>query len=203
MRPAEWRALIAAYLDGRLSASAFQRRFQDAWRAAEQSGAPQPIVIENLCAAVDAYAAIDPGPDGDEADLRAAAEDALEDLDAAAAPERTFDRLRARDDMRRFQFRMQGCLGMGCLIALVWLALAALQVFAVSDQIQSALGWSAAPATFVGLVLAFVPLLGNVLAFFGAVDVWGWNAWIAGLVFFAAPAATLVSGWLRWRAYRA
>ncbi|MBI1251742.1 MAG: hypothetical protein GC189_09750 [Alphaproteobacteria bacterium] len=197
MRVEDWRALIAAYLDGRLSGAAFQRRFLEAWSADRETDAPAPRAISHLFLVVEGY------DGGDDATLRAAAEDALSDLESSeGAPERLYDRFRTREDLRRFTFRMQGCLGLGCLIALAWLALVALQVFAVSDQIQSVLDWSAAPATFVGLFLAFVPVVGNVLAFFGAKDVWDWNPWIAGLVFFAAPAATMISGWMRWRAFR-
>jgi hypothetical protein len=153
---------------------------------------------------VEAYdAAAQPGDPlkSDESELRAACSQALFSLDQTGAPSRTFDRARAREDMRRFQIQVSGCAGLGCVIALVWVGLCLIQVSAVSAQVQSFMGWSAAPATFAGLFLAFVPVVGNALAFFGATDQWGWNIWLAALVFFAAPAATLFSGWTRWRRY--
>jgi hypothetical protein len=52
----------------------------------------------------------------------------------------------------------------------------------------------------LGFFLAFVPIVGNVLAFLG------WTerdlpALVGAVIFFAAPAATLLSGWWRWRRF--
>jgi hypothetical protein len=198
---AEWRALIEAYLDGRLSAEAFARRFADAWTA----GGAIPRGVADLQVAVEAFEAamLDAEEEGvaDEDDLRQAASRALamlsEDAPSAAAT-RTFDRERAREDMRRFSVQMSGCAGLGCLIAAAWLGLCLLQVYFVSEFIQASTEWGAWPSAVVGFVLAFVPLIGNVLAFAGATHE-GWPAWAAALVFFAAPAATFISGWSRWR----
>ncbi|MBS0386640.1 MAG: hypothetical protein JSS00_14965 [Proteobacteria bacterium] len=62
MSPADWRALIEAYLDGRLSAEAFMRRFVQAW---QDSDHPAPRAIADLQVVVEAF----------EADVRAAMED--------------------------------------------------------------------------------------------------------------------------------
>ncbi|MGE0045451.1 MAG: colicin immunity domain-containing protein [Hyphomonadaceae bacterium] len=206
MSPAEWRALIEAFMDGRLSAEAFVRRFLEARTAALRAGARLPGAIETLHHIVDEYvsgqqAANEYEPD--ETQLRQGARIALAELrEDGAAPTRTYDRARAREDMRRFQIRVNQLAGVGCLIALAWLALCALQWFAVADQIRSYLGWSTAPAAVIGFVLAFIPIVGNVIAFFGAKDVWEWPVWAAAVVFFAAPAATFLSGWHRWRTWR-
>ena len=203
MTSPEWRALIEAYLDGRLSADAFVRRFLEAWRSSLERVQTVPASIESLHYVVEAYdAGAQPGDPlkSDEGELRAACAQTLSGLDQAA-PSRTFDRARARDDMRRLQVQVSGCAGIGCVIAFVWIGLCLVQVTAVSAQVQNFMGWSAAPSTLVGLVLAFVPVIGNALAFFGAKDQWGWDLWLAALVFFAAPAATLFSGWSRWRRY--
>ncbi len=200
MSPADWRALIEALLDGRLSAEAFERRFMEAWRARR---GPLHPAIETLYHAVAAFTAAQAGRteyDADETDLRQAARAALNELrEDAGAPTRTYDRARAREEMRRFEIRMNRVVSVGCLIIFVWLALVALQWFAVADQIRSVLGWSTAPAAMLGFFVAFVPILGNAVAFFGATDVWHWPWWVAALVFFAAPAATFLSGWRRWR----
>jgi hypothetical protein len=204
MTSSEWRALIEAYLDGRLSADAFTRRFLEASRTAQERIQSIPSAIEGLRYVVEAYdAGAAPGDPlkSDETELRRACEAALMGLSQGGGAPRTFDRARAREDMRRFTIQMTGCAGMGCAIAFLWLALCLLQIFAVSDQIQAVLDWPAAPATFAGIVLAFIPIIGNALAFFGAKDQWGWDIWLAALVFFAAPAATLFSGWSRWRRY--
>lgn len=200
MTPADWRALIEAYLDGRLSAEAFMRRFVEAWQAA-RGGVPQAIA--GLQPHVEAFEAQvnearEEGAVNDD-ELRQAAERALYNLheDISVAPH-TFDRTRAREEIRRFRVQMTGCAGIGCAIALIWVALCVLQIYFVSEWIQQAFDWGAWPSAVVGFILAFVPVLGNVLAFLGATQE-GWPAWIAAIVFFAAPAATLFSGWTRWR----
>ncbi len=202
MTPADWRALIEAYLDGRLSAEAFMRRFVDGWR---NSGGAVPGAIASMQPTVEAFEAdvLAAGEEGAISDdeLRQAAQSAIANLseEPAVAPH-TFDRTRAREDMRRFQIQMNGCAGLGCLIAFAWVALCLLQIYFVSEWIQEALGWGAWPSAVIGFFLAFVPVVGNVLAFLGATQE-GWPAWIAALVFFAAPAVTFISGWSRYRQF--
>lgn len=200
MTPAEWRALLEAYLDGRLSAEAFVRRFADAWSNTA------PRAIAELQVAVEAFEAamLDAGEEGatNDDDLRQAVARALGNLrEEGAAPSaaHTFDRVRAREDIARFQINASRLVGIGCLIAFVWVALCLLQITFVSDWIQHSFGWSAWPSAFVGFFLAFVPIVGNLLAFLGATEVWDWPTWAAALVFFAAPAITILSGWSRWR----
>ena len=199
MTPADWRALIEAYLDGRLSAEAFMRRFVDAWRAAR--GAVPPA-IARLQPVVEAFEGQvnDAGEEGvNDDELRQAAQRTLAGLsDEPAVAPHTFDRTRAREDMRRFQLQMSGCAGAGCVIAVAWVALCVLQIYFVSEWIQQAFEWGAWPSAVIGFFLAFVPIVGNVLAFLGATQE-GWSAWLAAIVFFAAPAATMISGWTRWR----
>ena len=199
----DWRALIESYLDGRLSPEAFMRRYMDAWRAARASGAAIPRAIAGLQVAVEAFEAAvadvrEEGATNDD-DLRQAAQRALSELsDATPASARTFDRERAREDMRRFSVQVSGCAGAGCVIALIWLALCVLQIYFVSEFIQASTDWGAWPSAVAGFVLAFVPIIGNVLAFAGAAQN-GWPNWLAAIVFFAAPAATFLSAWSRWR----
>jgi hypothetical protein len=198
---AEWRALIEAYLDGRISAEAFARRFNEAWIAQINARVPFPAAIQTLFSAVEQYS--ESGPvEGDDDDMRQAAQRALAELayqqEPTIAPQ-TFDRTRAREEMRRMQIQVRGCAGIGCLIALVWVALCILQITFVSDWIQHSFGWSAWPSAVVGFFLAFVPIVGNLLAFLAATELRDWPTWLAAVVFFAAPAATLLSGWTRWR----
>ncbi|MBL8548318.1 MAG: hypothetical protein JNL81_17795 [Hyphomonadaceae bacterium] len=203
MSPSDWRALIEAYLDGRLSAEAFMRRFVDGWRA---GGAAAPRAIAAMQATVEAFEAevLEAGEEGEVSDdeLRQAAQRALANLsEEPTVTPHTFDRTRAREDMRRFQIQMRGCAGLGCLIALAWVGLCFLQVFVVIEWVQRSFDWPALPSTIVGAVLAFVPIVGNVLAFLGATEIWSWPAWLAALVFFAAPAVTIFSGWSRYRQF--
>src|SRR6185503_17366411 len=130
MTPAEWRALIEAYLDGRLSAEAFMRRFIEAWQTSRAS-IPQAIV--NLQPHVEAFEsqvneAQEEGAVNDD-ELRQAAERTLSNLreEPAVAPH-TFDRTRAREEVRRFEIRVQRLAGFGCLIAFIWIALCVLQI---------------------------------------------------------------------------
>jgi hypothetical protein len=197
----DWRALIEAYLDGRLSAEAVMRRFIEGWTA----GDPLPRAIEDLQVAVEAFEAQvnesrEEGVVNDD-DLRQAARRALSNLREEEEPSvspHTFDRTRAREEMRRFQVRMTGCAGAGCTFALVWVGLCILQIYFVSEWVQREFEWSAWPSAVAGFILAFVPIIGNVLAFLGATHA-GWPVWLAAVVFFAAPAATILSGWSRWR----
>lgn len=198
MSPADWRALIEAYLDGRLSAEAFARRYIEGVRNA--AGGPQAIA--DFYATVEAFDAeaqrADEGATNDD-DLRAGAARTLRALrEEPAVAAHTFDRTRAREEMRRFQVQMTGCAGIGCAIVALWVALCVLQIYYVSEWIQQTLEWGAWPSAVAGFILAFVPIVGNVLAFLGATQE-GWAPWAAALVFFAAPAATLLSGWTRWR----
>ncbi len=200
MTSAEWRALLEAYLDGRLSAEAFMRRFIEGWTA----GAPLPRAIADLQVAVEAFEARvkEAGEEGaiNDDELRQATQRAFARLREEPAPSaHTFDRTRAREEMRRFQTNAQRIMGLGCVIALAWVALCVLQITFVSDWIRETTGWPTWPAAFVGFFLAFVPFVGNVLAFLGATEVWHWPGWVAALVFFAAPALTMLSGWSRWR----
>jgi hypothetical protein len=202
---AEWRALIEAYLDGRLSAEAFMRRFMDGWRASRARSVAIPLPIEELQVAVEAFEA-DVGEAQEEGaanddDLRQASQRALAELGDYTPTAATFDRERTREDMRRFSVQLSGCAGVGCLIAAIWVGLCLLQVYYVSEFIQRSTDWGAWPSSVVGFVLAFVPLIGNILAYAGAVGE-GWPRLIAAVVFFAAPAAALISGWSRWRRFR-
>jgi hypothetical protein len=202
MNAADWRALIEAYLDSRLSAEAFVRRFAEGWRAARGAA---PAAIARLQPVAEAFEAQvnetrEEGAVNDD-ELRQAAQSALANLeDEATVAPHTFDRTRAREEMRRFQLQMSGCAGVGCVIAVAWVALCVLQIYFVSEWIQQAFEWGAWPSAVAGFFLAFVPIVGNVLAFLGATQE-GWPTWLAALVFFAAPAATMISGWTRWRRY--
>lgn len=200
MTAADWRALIEAYLDGRLSAEAFMRRFIEGWRI---SGGAVPRAVAAMQPHVEAFEAQvaearEEGATNDD-ELRQAAQRALANLreEPTVAPH-TFDRTRAREDMRRFQVHMSRIAGLGCLIAFAWIALCLLQIYYVSEWIQEAFDWGAWPSAVAGFILAFVPIIGNVLAFLGATQE-GWETWAAAIVFFAAPAVTLLSGWSRWR----
>jgi len=176
------------------------RRFVDAWRA---SGGVAPRAITALQPHVEAFEAEvaearEEGAASDD-ELRQAAQRALSNLrEEPTVSPHTFDRTRAREDMRRFQVRVSRLAGVGCLIALAWIALCVLQINFVIEWIHAELNLGVWLSAIVGFFLAFVPIVGNVLAFLGATEA-GWPTWAAAIVFFAAPAVTLLSGWSRWR----
>lgn len=205
MTAGDWRALIDAYLDGRLSAEAFARRFLDAWRVQRDAGRSNPRAIEDLFFAVEAFdpQVLKAGEEGivDDDELRQACQSARRNLnEETPVSPHTFDRTRARDDMRRFQVQMSGCAGAGCIIALIWVALCVLQINYVIDWVHNNWIDNVWLSAVVGFVLAFVPIVGNLLAFLGATAT-GWPMWLAAIVFFAAPAATILSGWSRYRRF--
>lgn len=200
MTPADWRALLEAYLDGRISAEAFMRRFVDGWR---NSGGAVPRAIAAMQPAVEAFEAEvtearEEGAINDD-ELRQAAQRALSNLsEEPPVQPHTFDRTRAREDMRRFEVRAGRLMGLGCLIALIWVALCVLQINFVIEWIHNELDLGVWLSAVLGFFIAFIPIIGNLLAFLGATAA-GWPTWLAALVFFAAPAVTLLSGWSRWR----
>lgn len=204
MTPAQWRELIDAYASGRISADAFKRRFVEAFQTAVAQRAPTPAPVQELAYTVEAYAG-DPTARGhdvaDDEDLQRAARRALSLLptEAGAGPgaptaptAEDIEAARARLRGAAFQF---GALGAaGCLVAALWLAIGVLQFFAVAAQIQHVLGWGPAPSTIVAIPAAFTPVVGSVVAFFGAKDVWHWQPWLAALAFLAVPLASLLGG---------
>jgi hypothetical protein len=155
---------------------------------------------------VEAYAG-DPMARGhdvaDDEDLQRAARKALSFLPADAATTAPAGGGYAipAEDIEAAQARMRGAaisigtVGFaGCAVALLWLAIGVLQFFAVAAQIQGVTDWGPAPSTLIAIPLAFIPIVGSVIAFFGAKDVWGWEPWLAALAFLAIPLASLLGG---------
>lgn len=204
MSAGAWRELIEAYVEGRLSADAFKRRFNEAFQAAVSTRAPTPAAVQDLAYTVEAYAG-DPTARGhdvaDDEDLQRAARKALSFLPADAAATAPSGYAIPAEDIEAAQARMRGAaisigtVGFaGCAVALLWLAIGVLQFFAVAAQIQGVTDWGPAPSTLIAIPLAFIPIVGSVIAFFGAKDVWGWEPWLAALAFLAIPLASLLGG---------
>lgn len=235
MGSSEWRALLTAFLEGRLSAATFAKRFSEAFDVVVKTRQPVPPRIQDLYFVVEAYAG-DPLGRGhdvtDDQDLRAAAAAALaalpepepvfadDDVTAGAwAPGADarqtgptgggptiygpdLRREEVRKEARRAAFTLGAFGAAGCLVILAWLAVGILQFFAASAQIESLLKIGPAPSAILGLFVAFTPVLGSIVAFFGAKDVWQWPAWAAAVVFLVAPTLTLLGGADRWRRWR-
>lgn len=210
MTPAQWAELIDSYVAGRLSADSFKRRFLEAFNAAVQTRARVPNSVQDLAYVVEAYAG-DPTARGhdvsDDEDLQRAATAALQALapEAAAANPAAGAEIRieqidpeaARAEVRRAAFTVGAIGAAGCTLVLLYVGVGVLQLFAVAEQIQRVTDFGPVLATIGGLLLAFVPVLGGAIAFFGAVDGWGWPPIVAGLVFFAFPIGLLLTGFLQ------
>jgi hypothetical protein len=104
-----------------------------------------------------------------------------------------------RQQARRMTFTFGAIGAAGCLLALLYVGIGVLQLFAVADQIQRVTDLGPVVATIGGLLLAFIPIVGGLIAYFGATDGWGWPNLVAGLVFFAFPLAIFTIGFLQRR----
>lgn len=77
-----------------------------------------------------------------------------------------------------------------------YFALGLLQLFATMAGLEEWLGVSSFFAFFIALLLAYIPFVGTVLGFFGAMNVWHWEWWQAGLLFFGGMGLVLAVGGL-------
>lgn len=210
MTPLEWRALVDAYVGGRLSADTFKRRYVEAFEAAIAARASVPRAVQELYFTVEAYGGDPMGRGHDVADDAAMAEAARRALgQLATEPALAQDPRIDEDDRaeayrtaearaRRAAFTVGAVGAAGCLVMVAWLAIVALQFFAASAQVQAVTAWGPGPSAVLGFIVAVIPILGSVTAFFGAKDVWDWHWGLAALVFFAFPAATYIGGWRQW-----
>jgi len=57
------------------------------------------------------------------------------------------------------------------------------QFFAIWDAIELYLDWGFLDF-FVAFSVTYIPLLGSILGYFGATEVWGWAPWQALALFF-------------------
>lgn len=80
----------------------------------------------------------------------------------------------------------------GMLGCIVWLGLGLLQLAAIMAQLQSFFGLPWFVAGPIGLILTYIPIVGSVVGFFGAKDVFGWEWWQAGLLFFGIGLFSIV-----------
>ena len=69
-----------------------------------------------------------------------------------------------------------------------------LQVAATIAGLTDWLGLHWIFAVPLALILGYLPLVGTIFGLIGAVSVWHWGWWQAGLLFFGAFAFTLVFG---------
>jgi hypothetical protein len=69
---------------------------------------------------------------------------------------------------------------------LIYLGVGLVQLFATMDGLEHWLGLPGFLAGIGAFILAYIPIVGTIFGFIGAVDVWGWEWWQAALLFFGA-----------------
>jgi hypothetical protein len=85
---------------------------------------------------------------------------------------------------------------MGALGAIIYFGLGLLQLAAIMAGLGDWLGLHWIIAGPLALFLAYLPLVGSILGLLGAVHVWDWAWWQAGLLFFGGFAVTIAFGGL-------
>jgi hypothetical protein len=80
----------------------------------------------------------------------------------------------------------------GCLPQLAFMVWGLVQLSAVYAQVRSFTHLPGFLSGMASLALTYLPLIGGVVGFFGAKDVWGWPWWQAALLYFGAPLGLLL-----------
>lgn len=75
---------------------------------------------------------------------------------------------------------------MQAVFAVLYFGLGVVQLFAIVDGVQHALGLPGFIAFLLALFTTWIPLLGTVLGVYGAVNVWRWDL-IPSLLLFGLP----------------
>lgn len=73
---------------------------------------------------------------------------------------------------------------MSVFIWIFYLVIGFAQLFAISDGIQHATGLGLLVSLIISAITTYIPLLGPGLGVYGAINVWGWPAVQAILLFF-------------------
>lgn len=76
----------------------------------------------------------------------------------------------------------------------LYIGLGIVQLFAIMDGVEQWWGLSGIFAGIIGFIIAGLPLIGSIVGYIGATDVWGWAWWQAGLLFFGGMLLTLAVG---------
>jgi len=89
---------------------------------------------------------------------------------------------------------------------IIFLLIGIIQFFAIMNGIESWWGLHWIIAGPVAFVVAYIPLLGAVVGMVGAVDIWHWEWWQAGLLFFGGLIFPIacggISSFLEWLSFR-
>lgn len=82
---------------------------------------------------------------------------------------------------------------MNVFIGIAYFLVGLLQLFAISDGVQHALGVGRFLGFIAAVLLTYIPIIGSVLGVYGAYNVWHWELWqAAGLFFWYIPVMLVV-----------
>ncbi len=81
---------------------------------------------------------------------------------------------------------------LGCLPMILFLVFGLIQYTAISAQVQSFTHLNGWVSSGLAWLLTYFPLVGSIVGFFGAKDVWGWQWWQAALLYFGVPVGFFV-----------
>jgi hypothetical protein len=73
---------------------------------------------------------------------------------------------------------------MQVFFGIAYLAIGLVQLFAIVDGIDAALGVGSFLSYIIAAITTYLPLIGSVAGVYGAVSVWDWSLWQALALFF-------------------
>ena len=73
---------------------------------------------------------------------------------------------------------------MQVFFGIAYFVIGLVQLFAIVDGIGYALSVGKVISFIVALLITYIPLLGSIVGVYGAVNVWDWSIWQAGVLFF-------------------
>lgn len=92
---------------------------------------------------------------------------------------------------------------------LIYMGVGIIQLAAVMAGLESWWGVNAFLSFIVALIVAYIPLLGQIVGMVGAMDAWGWAWWQAAGLFFGSLVIAIALGgmmsiveWFQYRRYR-
>lgn len=84
---------------------------------------------------------------------------------------------------------------MHVFIGIAYFIIGLLQLFAIADGAQYALGVGSFFSFIIAVALTYIPIVGSVLGVYGAHNVWDWELWQAiALFFWYIPVALIFYG---------
>lgn len=83
---------------------------------------------------------------------------------------------------------------MNSIGTILYLLIGIVQFFAIMNGLESWWGIHWFFAGPIAFVVAYIPLVGSIVGMVGAVDVWHWTWWQAGLLFFGGLCITFLFG---------